>query len=94
MSANVREKRRVALPEFGITIPKLARLIKVSTNKLHSLIESGDLQAVNLAVQAGGRPRWRIFQADLDEFLALRATNRPLPKPARRKRAVATTKYY
>jgi len=88
---------RIVLPKGWTTIPPLAKQLEVGVDKIHDLIESGDLVAVNFAGPDAHRPRWKIFQADLDAFLDGRASRRPAPKSSRRKPATAgvgVTEYY
>ena len=50
-------------------------------------IRNGELKAIDVSRTKGGRPKWRITQAALDEFESLRATTAPTPKPTRRRKA-------
>lgn len=51
-----------------------------------ALIKSGQLRAVNLALDPSGRrPRWRINEGDVIEFEQRRASGKPEPKQKRRR---------
>ncbi len=62
--------------------PAIAERLGVSPEKVIRWIARGELRAVNLADRLGGRPRWRVSQADLESFLAARAAQ---PRPGRRR---------
>lgn len=51
-------------------------------------IDRGELAAINVARQAGGRPRWRITEDALQAFERSRS-NSPEPNPKRRQRQTA-----
>jgi hypothetical protein len=50
------------------TVPQLARIWGVSTNKVLEFVRSGELRAVNLASQRSTRPRYAIDIADIEAF--------------------------
>ena len=56
-----------------LTVPQLARIWGVSTNKVVGFIRSGELRATNLATSQSGRPRYAIDVADIQTFEAARA---------------------
>jgi len=66
------------------TPPKVARELSVRVGKVLAWIRSGELAAVNVAQAVGGRPRWRIRRADLEDFL-LRRQCQPKVKPVRKR---------
>lgn len=47
-------------------------LAPLSADTVLGWIHSGELKARNVATKAGGRPSWRISEADLAEFLERR----------------------
>ena len=57
-----------------LTTAEVAELLGIARDKIIDWIAIGDLIAVNVALRAGGQPRWRIRRADLDAFLASRET--------------------
>jgi hypothetical protein len=75
----------------------VARLLRVSADKVLGWIYSGELRAVNVAARRGGRPRWRIDVADLALFEQAREA---VPEPAaartprRRGQAAGVIEYF
>jgi excisionase family DNA binding protein len=55
-----------------LSAPAAARELGTSPRKIRAWIDSGQLPAVNLALDPNGRPRYAIARADLDEFLRAR----------------------
>ena len=95
---NLKKKRRRASqsgdPDM-LTPPQVARQIGVSPDKVYAWIHGGQLQAANTATRLGGRPRYRISQADLDAFMKTRGTVKPQPPPPRqRKKDPNVTPYF
>lgn len=79
------------------TPPAIGRMLKVKSDKVLIWIRSGELKAVNIAEHAAGRPRWRIFDDDLQAFLRSRQNVKPAPPAARRKknrRFAGVTQYF
>lgn len=72
-----------------LTPPQLARRWGVASDKVLTLIHSGQLRAVNLAANPVGRPRYRIYLADVERFEQARSSKPPVAKQ-RRRRAMAT----
>ena len=72
--------------EKMLTPPQLAKRWGVAADKVLLLIHSGQLQAVNLAVNPKGRPRFRIHSAEVERFEGMRSSKPPLPKPSQRRR--------
>lgn len=68
-----------------LTPPEIAKLLRVSHEKLIGWIRRGELAAVN--VGNGTRPRFRISQESLDAFLRRREVQ-PIPKAMPRRRQV------
>lgn len=64
--------------------PQAADLLGVNTDRLRGWIRSGELLAVNVA-DSKNRPRWRISQVELDNFLA-RRSNATTVKPPKVRR--------
>ncbi len=69
-----------------ITPPQLAAKWSVHPDKVLQLINSGQLKAVNLAVNPKGRPRYRIYLTEVARFEEARSTRPPVPKARRRRR--------
>lgn len=68
------------------TPPDVARELGVEVHKILAWIHSGKIKAVNLALEIGGRPRWKIHQSEIDQFLEARTTQVQPAKPSRRRR--------
>lgn len=70
-----------------LTPPQLARARGVKAAKVLTWIASGELEAVNHAGSAAGRPRWRISAEALQAFDRARSNRAaaPLSAPARRR---------
>lgn len=58
-----------------ITPPIYAAECGISTEKVISFIQSGQLRAVNFATKPSGRPRYLIDRADIERFEASRAVS-------------------
>lgn len=72
-----------------VTPPALAKKWGVHPDKVLQLIRSGQLRAINLAVDPRGRPRYRIYLDEIERFELSRTTQPPPPK-RRRRCALAT----
>ena len=58
-------------------------------------IGNGELAAINVSRQAGGKPKWRITQDALTAFELLRtATPRPTQSRPRRRRQADVVEFY
>lgn len=77
------------------TPPEVRALLGVAHDKVLGWIHSGELRAVDLSTTRGQRPRWRISQQALEDFLSRRAAS-PAPKPRRRRRQhnAGVTEFY
>ena len=51
------------------TPPEVAEWLRVRTDKVRGWIKSGELAAVDVSESIGGRPRWRIFQDDVNKIV-------------------------
>ena len=69
------------MAEAWFTPPQVAEQLAVDSDKIHSWIKRGELEAWNLALDAGGRPRYRISPEALHRFLERRKS--PSPPPSR-----------
>lgn len=76
----------------NLTPPALSRRWGVNTAKIYALIASGEIAAINLAVDPNGKPRMRIKLTEVDRFEASRSTKKPEPLPRRRRRIAAPAK--
>jgi len=67
--------------------PQLARELGVKPGKVLAWVRAGELRAVDMAQNRGGRPRYRIARRAVDAFLAARAAvPHVAPSPRRRRR--------
>jgi hypothetical protein len=80
--------------EQTITPPQLARRWGVHVSKVLAFIRAGELGAVNLALRADGRPRWRILPEAVVDFESRRAAVPPVPVSRRRRLLQAPIKEY
>ncbi len=60
-----------------LTVPEVAKLLRVSPDKVLSWIRSGRLRGYNIAERENGRPKYRINRDDLDAFANRRCVVRP-----------------
>ena len=77
----------------GYTPNELARLLRVSPDRIRGWIKSGELSAIDTATIRCGRPRYVVLPHHLAEFERRRAASPP-PKPARRRRRQELVDYY
>jgi excisionase family DNA binding protein len=70
--------------EKYLTPPEIAKLLRVSSEKVLGWIRKAELTAIN--VGEGSRPRFRIRREDLDSFLRSREVQPPEPRAARVRR--------
>lgn len=69
------------------TVNDIMQRYGVTQHTVLAWIASGELTAMNVGVAPGKKkPRWRITQAALDAFEAMRTPAAPAPKTRRRKR--------
>lgn len=72
----------------------IASALQAKVDKVYSLIATGQLSAVNISERRGGRPRWRISDEDLQQFLRSRQSVKPTPPTRRRKRQTTVKQYF
>ena len=75
------------------SVKKVAELLGIRTHAILSMIRSGEMLAVDVSLQPGGRPRWRILPDDLEGFL-LRRTHQAAPPRRRRRRPQQNVRQY
>lgn len=76
------------------TPPEVAKLLRIDPCKVTGWCSSGVLKASNLAANLEGRPRWRISDSALREFLESRQSCPPTVRPSRRRRQATGAKEY
>lgn len=69
----------------GLTPNEVARLLRVSADRVRSWIRSGHLGAINTAAVLCGKPRFVVLPHHLEEFVRLRRAAPP-PQPRRPRR--------
>ncbi len=75
------------MPEW-FTPPQVAKARAIRVSKVLAWIARGELEAVNFAERAGGRPRWRIRAEAMAAFEAARSNRTHItPKLGRPRRA-------
>jgi excisionase family DNA binding protein len=80
-------------PARGLTPNELARLLRVSADKIRRWIKTGHLGAVNVAGVTCARPQFVILPHHLAEWERLRSAAPP-PKPPRRRKRIPVVDYY
>ena len=73
------------MTDRALSVREVAAMLCIRTHGILSLIHQGELQAVDVSLVKGGRPRWRIMPDDLDGFLLRRKYQTPV-RQRRRKR--------
>ncbi len=61
-----------------LTPPQVAKQLGVNADKILAWIRSGELTAINVAQNLGGRPRYRVTSQDLEQFQDSRRTRKPV----------------
>lgn len=84
----------VATTARMLTPPEVGKRLGVNAEKVLGWIRSGELRAVDVSIRHGsGRPRWRISEADLEDFLRARSAA-PIPKKSRRRSTAGVREYF
>jgi excisionase family DNA binding protein len=82
----VPEDRRPAPPNQPMTVPEVAKFLRVSPDKVLSWIRSGRLRGYNVTEKENGRPKYRVNPEDLETFAKMRVPFQPVrrDRPPRR----------
>jgi transposase len=80
--------------EASLTPPKIATRLHVSAEKVIGWLLAGELKGSNLAAKTGGRPRYRVSESDLANFLERRSASPAAKAPRRRRQSSAVTDFY
>jgi excisionase family DNA binding protein len=80
------------MSNHALSVKQVAESLGIRTHGVLTLIRSGELRGVDVSLQPGGRPHWRILPDDLDGFI-LRRTRQPAG-PRRRRRKPTNVKAY
>jgi excisionase family DNA binding protein len=67
------------LPDQPLTVPEVAKLLRVRPDKVLAWIRSGRLRGYNVAEKEQGRPKYRVNPSDLDDFAKRRCVIQPAP---------------
>ncbi len=78
----------------GMTPRELARLLRVSPDRVRGWIVAGELGAIDTARRRCGRPRYVILPEHLAEFVRRRHAAPPRTLPRRRRRQRGVIDYY
>lgn len=71
----------------------VAKMLTVKVDVVYQWIRAKQLTAIDVSERRGGRPRWRISEEALQEFLRSRQTVKPA-QPARRRKRATVTQYF
>jgi len=67
------------------SVKQVAAMLGIRTHGVLAMIHNGQLRAVDVSIQPGGRPHWRILADDLEGFLLTRTRQPAAPRRRRRK---------
>lgn len=73
----------------GMTPNEVARLLRISPDRVRAMIVRGELGAINLGPRRGGKPRYVVLPDALEEFTRRHAAATPADKPPRRRKQPA-----
>lgn len=76
------------------SVKQVADLLGIRTRGVLTLIRNGELRALDVSLEPGGRPRWRILPDDLDAFISRRTHQANPPRPRRRKPKTTVKVYF
>jgi excisionase family DNA binding protein len=80
-------------PDRGMTVPELAKRLRLGRDRVRALIRSGEIAAIDTAPTRCGRPRWLVMPEALAAWERSRQVTPPPPGPRPRKRT-AMVDYY
>jgi excisionase family DNA binding protein len=84
----------LATPGRGLTPRELARLLRVSADRIRAWIQAGELGAVDTSRRRCGRPRYVILPHHLAAWERGRQAANPPPRPTRRRKSITEVDYY
>ena len=73
------QTRQVVQPNQPLTVPEVAKYLRVRPDKVLSWIRSGRLFGYNTSEHDSGRPKYRVNPDDLKAFMQQRGVNKPTP---------------
>jgi hypothetical protein len=71
--------------ERGLTVPELARLLRIGPARIRTMIRNGELKAVDTSSAASNKPRYVVMPADLQAWQDRHQAGQPLPAPRKRR---------
>jgi excisionase family DNA binding protein len=80
-------------PGRGLTVPELARRLRLGRDRVRRLIAAGELPAIDVAAVRCGRPRWIVLPEALAAWERSRQVSPP-PAPPRRRKRTHLVDYY
>jgi hypothetical protein len=86
-------KSQSATPVSGYSVAALCQRYHVGADKVRAWIRSGELIAVNVAADLGGKPQWRITPESVEVF-ERRRSSEPAPKLQRRRKRLPEVRDY
>ena len=69
-----------------LTVAELAQSLACDAGKILTWIHRGELEALNVAESATGRPRWRIPREAWERFMLVRSNRSTAAKPRAKRR--------
>ncbi len=79
-----------------LTPPQVAKRLGVGPDKIIGWLLAGELRGINVAAKTSGRPRYRISEEAVDDFLKKRSASvRPeIPRRRRRRQPAGVTQFF
>ena len=68
------------------SVKQVSELLSIRTHSVLALLHSNELRGIDVSLQPGGRPRWRISAEDLENFTNRRTHQAATPRRRRKKR--------
>ena len=81
------------MADHALSVREVAEQLGMRQHGVLSLIRSGELQACDVSLTPGGRPRWRIMPDDFDGFIA-RRTHQVAPSQRRRRKVRPARRFF
>jgi excisionase family DNA binding protein len=80
LAAALRECRPAARADQPLTVPEVAKFLRVRRDKVLAWIRSGRLRGFNVAEKETGRPKYRVSPEELEAFINVRMPFQPPSK--------------
>jgi excisionase family DNA binding protein len=77
-----------------LSVREVAEILGIRTHGVATLIHNGSIRAVDVSLNPGGRPRWRIDSEELSSFIRRRTHTAAPPRRKRRRRAKDAKEYF